>query len=278
MRFVWATDLHLDHVHGLKPTGFSRVPPLQAFLDSVAAKKPDAIVLTGDTSNAAWVVEHLNRIADIATTYFVLGNHDYYGGSIRGVRQWARAVQGPQLWWLQSSSPIRLTNEVGLVGVDGWGDARAGNVHRSNVGLSDWQTIAELTYRGRGDLWSEKARRHREKRLQELGAKDARVLEESLRAALRHFQRVFVAIHTPPWPEASWYNEKPSDPDWLPWFCCQAAGEAISRCAEEWPDRQITVLCGHTHGHGEATIHPNVRALTGGASYGAPSIQRVFDL
>jgi predicted phosphohydrolase len=278
MRFVWATDLHLDHVHGLKPTGFSRTSPLQSFLDSIARKNPDAIVLTGDTSNAAWALSHLQRISEIAPTYFVLGNHDYYGSSIRKIRALMGNLGDPNLWWLQKSGPVRLSNEVGLVGVDGWGDARVGNVHTSNVGLTDWQAISELTYQGRGPMWCEKARRHREKRLQELGAKDARVLEKALREALGRFQKVFVAIHTPPWPEASWYNGKPSDPDWLPWFCCSAAGKAISQCAGEWSDREIVVLCGHTHGHGEATIHPNVRALTGGATYGAPSIQRVFEV
>jgi hypothetical protein len=39
---------------------------------------------------------------------------------------------------------------------------------------------------------------------------------------------------------------------------------------------QLTVLCGHTRGGGEAEILPNLRVLTGGARYGNPAVQRVI--
>jgi len=37
------------------------------------------------------------------------------------------------------------------------------------------------------------------------------------------------------------------------------------------------VLCGHTHGAGEAEILPNLRVLTAGARYGAPVVQRALE-
>ena len=46
----------------------------------------------------------------------------------------------------------------------------------------------------------------------------------------------------------------------------------------ERPDHQLTVLCGHTHGAGETQVLPNVLAITGGAEYGRPVVQRVFDV
>ncbi len=45
---------------------------------------------------------------------------------------------------------------------------------------------------------------------------------------------------------------------------------------EAHPDREMTVLCGHTHGEGEAQILPNLKVLTGGAEYGKPKVQRVL--
>ncbi len=45
-----------------------------------------------------------------------------------------------------------------------------------------------------------------------------------------------------------------------------------------FPHRRLTVLCGHTHGRGEAAILPNLRVLTAGAIYGQPGIERLFDL
>jgi hypothetical protein len=42
--------------------------------------------------------------------------------------------------------------------------------------------------------------------------------------------------------------------------------------------KQMTVICGHTHGAGEAQILPNLRVLTGGAEYGNPVKQRVLEV
>ena len=47
---------------------------------------------------------------------------------------------------------------------------------------------------------------------------------------------------------------------------------------ESRPDRELMVMCGHTHGRGEAEILPNLRVLTGGAECGNPELQRVFDV
>ncbi len=37
-------------------------------------------------------------------------------------------------------------------------------------------------------------------------------------------------------------------------------------------------MCGHTHGEGEAQILPNLKVLTGGATYGEPTLQRVLEV
>jgi hypothetical protein len=43
------------------------------------------------------------------------------------------------------------------------------------------------------------------------------------------------------------------------------------------PDRELPVLCGHTHGAGEAEVRRNLRVRTGGATYGAPVVERVLE-
>jgi len=40
----------------------------------------------------------------------------------------------------------------------------------------------------------------------------------------------------------------------------------------------MTMLCGHTHGDGEAQVLPNLRVLTGGAIYGKPVIQWMLEV
>lgn len=120
MRLAWLTDIHLDH----GPLGD---------IDA------DGLLVTGDISNSCSLQMHLAELAQRTPLYFVLGNHDYYGSSITGVRQ-----QVPQ-WagsWLHQDGPITL-GEWQLVGVDGWGDGRIGNAE-TPVFLNDFLLIEEL--------------------------------------------------------------------------------------------------------------------------------------
>ena len=43
------------------------------------------------------------------------------------------------------------------------------------------------------------------------------------------------------------------------------------------PDRELVVLCGHTHGSGRTQILDNLRVLTGGARYGEPRIGEILE-
>jgi hypothetical protein len=53
-------------------------------------------------------------------------------------------------------------------------------------------------------------------------------------------------------------------------------GDVLVESMTAAPNRKMTVLCGHTHGGGEAQIMPNLRVQTGGARYGQPAVQEVF--
>jgi hypothetical protein len=54
-------------------------------------------------------------------------------------------------------------------------------------------------------------------------------------------------------------------------------GDVLIEIMHIYPHRQLTVLCGHTHGRGQARILDNLLVLTGGAEYGKPEVQQVFD-
>jgi len=54
--------------------------------------------------------------------------------------------------------------------------------------------------------------------------------------------------------------------------------QATSGECPEQIDHQLTVVCGHTHGAGETQVLPNLLAITGGAEYGRPKVQRVFEV
>ena len=115
-------------------------------------------------------------------------------------------------------------------------------------------------------------------KLEELGDEARRHIRTHLPKALEAHSAAVLALHVPPFREAAWHEGKPSRDDWLPFFSCKAAGDAILEVMRARPARRLTVLCGHTHGSGECNPLPNVKVLTGGAEYGRPNIQRIFDL
>jgi predicted MPP superfamily phosphohydrolase len=263
-RIVWLTDLHLNFLH---------YDDIEKFILRVAAAKPDVVLLGGDIAEATDLFKYLHQMARTLPVpiYFVLGNHDFYFSSIEKVRNEIRELtrETPNLVWLGDANPIELTPKTGLVGHDGWADARAGDYIRSMVMMYDYQLIEELAALNKEARWL---------RLKQLGDEAAAHIRRVLPVALERFPQVFVLTHVPPWREACWYQGQISNDEWLPHFTCLAMGEAIESIARDFPDRQLTVLCGHTHSAGVAHPLPNVTVLTGGAEYGAPDIQQVFEL
>lgn len=264
MRVLWLTDIHLN---------FAVPPRTREFLQSLRAAGPDAIVLTGDIGEADDVVEYLTMLADTVACpiYFVLGNHDFYFGSLANVRERVRELCAklPQLRYLTQSEVEELTPSVGLVGDDGWADGRVGDYERSYVMMNDYKLIAELSQVGKADRWP---------LLKALGDEAANHIRRVLPKALAKYPRVILATHVPPLRAACWHQGEISDDEWAPHFVCQAMGDAILEIMLKWPLRELTVLCGHTHGAGECRPLPNVHILTGGAEYGNPAIVRQFDL
>ena len=254
MRATWLTDVHLNFLDDAR---------LSDFLATVQREAPEVILVTGDTGESADVLALIDRLCAIAPLYFVLGNHDFYRSSIAEVRERARATRR----WLPALSPVRLTDATTLLGVDGWGDARCGDLG-SQVMLADWQFIRDL---------AGLATPARIDALQALGAQEAAALRDQL-ATLTAPRELIVLTHVPPFAEACCYNGKPSTPEWLPWFSCIAVGDALLDHAHRNPGTKVTVLCGHTHGRCEYRAADNLLVRTGGwapgeMEYGNPLVQ-----
>jgi hypothetical protein len=94
--------------------------------------------------------------------------------------------------------------------------------------------------------------------------------------ALSRFNNILLLVHVPPFKESCWHEGRISDDHWLPHFTCKAVGDVLTEIMAEHPDKQMTVLCGHTHGAGETDILPNLHVKTGGAVYGCPQIQEII--
>lgn len=241
---------------------------LRAFYGRVRDERPDVLFVTGDIGEADSVRRFVDDLSAIAPTYFVLGNHDYYRSSIQAVRESLPAG------WLPACGSVRLGERCVLIGIDGWGDARCGDL-QSSVQLSDWQLIEDFAP-VRYD------RNARVALLQELGTAEAFALGELLAHAPAS-EHLVVLTHVPPFPEACVYAGAPSEPAWLPWFTCIATGVVLAEYARAHPHKRITVLCGHSHGVGVCRPEPNLEVRTGGwppgvEGYGNPIVQATLEL
>lgn len=275
MRIAWTTDLHLN---------FASPPTIDRLIQELRDADAEAVLVGGDIGEADSFAWYLERVASAVglPVYFVLGNHDYYKGSISGVRKAARVFSGraERLHWLADSSPVWLTDETALVGHGGWGDARAAEFLKSDVVLNDYLLIEEFreTY-GRGaplletilspDLMAA---------LQRLGDEAAAHFRRVIPAALARRDHVLVLMHVPPFREACWHQGRISDDNWAPHFTCVAAGAALLECIEQHPQKRMTVLCGHTHSSGLVRMRENLEVFTGEAEYGRPGVQRVIEV
>jgi predicted phosphodiesterase len=263
-RLAWVTDPHLNY---LGPEQRA------AFYATVAACEADAVLLGGDIGEApdfeALLVEM--EAAVRVPIYFVLGNHDFYRGSIAAVRERATrlSASSERLRHLPDAGVIPLAGDTALVGHGGWADGRCGDFLRSPVLLNDHILIREMQNRSKGERLA---------LCQQLGDEAAAYFRAILPAALESSRRVLVLTHVPPFAGAAWHQGRMSSPDYLPHFASQAAGEALLAAMRARPDHAMLVLCGHTHSAGFHRPLPNLGVLTGGAAYFQPAVERLIDV
>ena len=267
MRLAWLTDIHLNFVDGLT---------MQRFFESVA-EQADALAISGDIAEGHSVYHYLRSIDETIKkpVYFVLGNHDFYRGSISQVRRLVAEVAGESehLRYLTALNVEQLTPKTAIAGHDGWADGRLGDYDHSEVILNDHLLIAELAVCWNGvNLEKQKLRPI----LMGLADEAARHFEKVLEAAASEYPNVIAVSHVPPFREAAWYQGKPSSDDFLPYFAGKAAGDVMVKVMKAHPQSDLLVLCGHTHDGGEIQVLDNLRVLTGEAEYGKLRINRIL--
>jgi predicted MPP superfamily phosphohydrolase len=269
MKLAWATDIHLDH---------ARNTVQHKFYQSVK-EQADAVVLTGDIAESPSIGRVLAVMEMLVERpiYFVLGNHDYYRGSIAGTRFYVAQVVGASrsLVYLSQAGVVELTPNTALVGHDGWADGRLGDLDGSEVILSDFLLIDELKH------WRDLHTLDKpalQRALEALGDEAAAYLKGVMAAAATSYPHVIVATHIPPFREAAWFQGRPSADDFLPFFSCKAVGDVLLEAAQKHPGCQFLVLCGHTHGGGDLQVAENLRVVTGPAEYGRPELQRIINV
>jgi predicted phosphohydrolase len=267
---VWTTDIHLNFLNDQQ---------IKKFCHEILDYEPTSgVVITGDISEALDLDMHL-RIMEVnlgkdVPVYFVCGNHDYYRGSIDLTRTMLknRYNEPSQMKWLPNYDYISLSETVGLVGHDGWYDGRYCDYFLSSLDMNDYHLIKELT----GGYW------HRTDQyivIGELAKEGALHVRKGLLKAFENKEHVYVATHVAPFIEASRApNGTISDKDWLPHFSSKLMGDMLLDVAATYPNKQITVLCGHNHTFHDYWVTKNMRCISGGAKYKFPAVCGVFQI
>ena len=256
MKLAWLTDIHLNFLDDAQVKGF------------ISTVKADKILISGDISTSKKLLKHLDYFE--LPTYFVLGNHDFYHSSIQDVTDdLAKYLEEHKnLKWLTYEEPIELDADNVLIGHDGWADGRFGDYFKSDIELNDYYFIREFTH----------GKTHRLHIMHELGDLSAQYIGKRLKKIIGQYNNIWVVTHAPPFKEAGWHKGEIQDDNWAPHFTNKAMGDVLLNYMQAYPEKNMTVLCGHTHGGGACSPLPNIKVYTGEAKYYQPQIQRYFEI
>jgi len=264
MEFTWLTDIHLN---------FLKLNARKKFYTIVKNHPGKIVLISGDIAEATCLIALLKEMSlEIQKPiYFVLGNHDYYRGSILKVRSEIFDLKENEkfLNYLPFCEPVVLENSLVLVGEDGWADGRYGDYFASQVSLNDSYLIS--------DLFQKKliSRAALLEKMQALADVDAKKLQEKIDDSVQKYQpkKVIVLTHVPPFREACLYNGEISGDDYLPYFASKAMGDVLMDLARANPAISFLVLSGHSHSQAFSKPLSNLEVRVGGAEYSAPELQ-----
>jgi len=264
-KLLWITDLHLDSATSLARWKFYR---------QIQSSSVEAFLITGDISKASLLPLHLRELAAAAgerAVYFTLGNHDFYGSSFSRVDGMVSGVcaNHKNLIHLDGTQAIDLGHDTALVGHRGWCDGRTGWGEKSLARNPDFSAINDFQNLNRHCAFL---------LLRSLGMQSAFKLRSVLPYALTCYSQVLVATHFPPALQAATFRGKPCD--WLrqPFFCNSSVGSMLVRMSEQYPQRKILVLCGHTHSATTVGISANLTIRSGAARPGFPCAGEIISL
>lgn len=266
MQLAWLTDIHLN---------FLKVEMRQKLYANILATACDALLISGDIAEAPSLTDLLCEMAVQIKKpiYFIVGNHDYYRGTVGDVRKALTTLStvNANLFWLPASGLQQLPNNTILLGQDGWADGRLGDYQNSTVSLNDSRMIADLFQEnmlGRQQLLQ---------KMQELADIDASALKQDLAQAVKqHPKKIIVLTHIPPFKEASKHMGQVSDDNYLPYFSSKAIGDVLMLFDSDNPSIDFLVLCGHTHSDAKYQPRTNLIVKVGKAEYYKPVMQEII--
>lgn len=249
-KHLWITDPHLLPWNRYK------------LLGSILDEKPAAVFATGDLSYGLTLLSDLEFIGKRIGRpfYFVLGNHDYHGTSIKEVHRKIRELckKYKNLVWMTDAGVVALTDEVAVIGTEGWYDVRVGNPQFINYTF-DWFLTSEFK--------TLKTMAERIEKFRDLANDSAELLTVNLEKAIETYKTVYLLTHFPPWPEANRSHSFVSEVFWEPYNTNFKLGKELEKVMEKNKKRNLIVLCGHTHSAMQIHVSRNIECRVGRGAY-----------
>lgn len=253
-KYLWFTDTHLNNV----------LPWTKAlFIRNIVKENPKGIFLTGDISNGLTTAFNLKLLANFVKCpiYFVLGNHDYYFSNINKTHNKIKEMceKYPNLIWLTNSDVIGLTDQVAIIGTEGWYDAAIGKPEYLKYTL-DWLLIEDFR---KLNFMPERI-----EMFKILAEKSCQIISNKLQKALdQGYKSIYILTHFPPWKEATRDEGTIMEKFWLPYNVNLKLGKTIESIMSDYKKRNVTILSGHTHTDAWIHVSRNIECKVNKAKY-----------
>jgi predicted phosphohydrolase len=265
---VWVSDIHLDHACNLALTDNMTNEQIRKisenrigeFCNKINEYNPDYVLITGDISTALFLEVHLELLRKFlkkeSLLTFVLGNHDFYFGSIRDVRNNVSNMK-IDIKYLSNTGAIQLTEKTSLIGHDSWYDGGYGNWFKANLIMTEYYVTFDFKSRSANSIFE---------KINELSKESANYIFEqgmSVCKTNKNIKNLIIASHVPPFRNNSRApNGSISDEKWLPSMSSKKLGDAILKLSEHNKNVQILSLSGHTHTAHKEKYKENLTCMT----------------
>jgi 3',5'-cyclic-AMP phosphodiesterase len=258
-KFLWYSDTHFN---------FTLPWTRHNFVNKIKEESPAGLILSGDIACGLTIENTLRFFAkkiENFPIYFVLGNHDYYGTSFKATIDAVKRLtkEYPWLHWLTDHDIIEISEDVAIIGDDGWYDARLGNPIYIAYNF-DWIMVSEFR----------QLKTFEDKFMygQRLADESTKRIKAKLLKALEKYKTVYILTHMPPWAEASRGVGSEIGEFWLPYNINSGLGKMIEEVMLEHDNKNVNVLAGHTHVPAIVHVQHNIECLVQGGKYlGTPT-------
>ncbi len=276
MNMLWLTDIHLN---------FCPKDIREALYLQITTQDPDFIIISGDIAESDSLIDYLEEMVNFVDKpiYFVLGNHDYYHGRINEVREIAAQIHlfHAKLNYISSMEPVEISPHIFLIGQDGWADARAGDLKSSALMSNDPRLIVDLQEAFNTGRTVEEWFNNLQQKMQEMADQDAAALSVQLEKAIQQgATNIHLITHVPPFAElciGKDLEEYGSDSIY-PYFVSVVMGQTLMTFAQQYPDVQLNVYCGHTHQASSYSPVSNLVVRCESAHYQNPAVADIITL